>query len=802
MGPLTNKRTLNLNSRIFWRIAAVMFVSILLIETALLIFSWFTERDRQFARVEESLAVIVSLLDHQDPSEQLDALLIYPDANSNLKLTSYFQTQASGLEFSSGNAPEIRQLASPENPRHFVGDTGILTSYLQSPDGEKQYWIQTDASWINDYMRDYVLRILVMVMLISVFVTVACLVSLSPLLINPLHRLDQLLVRSEKMGIQSANSLNSDLSRKDELGGVFRSFELLRNRLLTSETENSRITKRFESFANMGADCFWEIDTNLKVTYLAGDVMRVLKLPAKEIYNRHFNEVLTEVDNPKNHPTQLVQALINRGSWEGPIQWNGSDSSPLSVRIICEALTGEAGNIIGYRGTITDISKETALAAKLKHQANHDVLTGLPNRRELTNRLEQAIAGYGEGNSDSDFSLLILDLDHFKTINDSCGHTAGDMLIKNVAEQMVKAVGEDDTVARIGGDEFALLLRSSNLEKTQQTAERIRKVVENFQFYWNDRPHRISTSIGVAQAASDLNTEEALIFAADSCCLKAKQHGKNQVQVFSVTDASVSLYRDEALWISRILVALEKNDFALFRQSIVPISSKQKEDHFEILIRMKDSDGGFWPPNLFLGAAERNNLMPKIDQWVVDNALNWLAQQNIPDDIYFCMNINLSGASLSDGKFREYLFDRVKQNQSLNQYVCFEITETAAMVSFDETIALLDELKTQGCQVALDDFGTGFSSLSHIKNLPLDYIKIDGAFIGNITDNEVDQTVVRSVAELASVLGIKTVAEFVDSDEKLKALESMKIDYAQGFLFAKPEELSKDDQEPDQVHAA
>ena len=194
--------------------------------------------------------------------------------------------------------------------------------------------------------------------------------------------------------------------------------------------------------------------------------------------------------------------------------------------------------------------------------------------------------------------------------------------------------------------------------------------------------------------------------------------------------------------------------------------------------------------------------MPKIDQWVVDNALNWLAQQNIPDDIYFCMNINLSGASLSDGKFREYLFDRVKQNQSLNQYVCFEITETAAMVSFDETIALLDELKTQGCQVALDDFGTGFSSLSHIKNLPLDYIKIDGAFIGNITDNEVDQTVVRSVAELASVLGIKTVAEFVDSDEKLKALESMKIDYAQGFLFAKPEELSKDDQEPDQVHAA
>ncbi len=801
MSGITDPKRLNLRSRIFWRIAAVIFVSILLIETALLVFSWFTERDRQFIKVEESLATVVSLLDKNDPTAQLNELLAKPNADTNLMLTGYVvYTQADGTRYSGGASQGIDKLSSQTAPRHFVQDDGMLTNYLQSSDGLSHYWFQTDASWINSYMRDYVTRIVVMVMMISLFVTGACLIFLIPLLINPLRRLDQLLVLSEKEGIKSAKSDRSDLRRKDELGSVFQSFELLRNRLLDSEKENLRITDRFEGFANMGADCFWETDTQMKFSYIAGDVKRVLSLAAEDITGLTYDEVMTEIGDRFVQSNPIVPALKEHGQWKGTIQAKHENSESISVRIVSEPLFSNSGEVSGYRGTITDISTETELAKELKRQATHDELTGLPNRRELTEQLQYAIAEYQE--SDTNFSLLILDLDRFKTINDSCGHTAGDMLIKSVATQMVNAVGDNNTVARIGGDEFALLLRNSDEEQTKATAENIRELIEDFKFYWDSQPHLISASIGVAQAAENLDTQEALIFAADSCCLKAKQHGKNQVQVYSDTDASVSLFRDEAIWISRILQALDKDQFTLFRQSIMPIGNAEKEDHFEILIRMKDNEGGFWPPYLFLGAAERNDLMPKIDQWVINTALAWLEEQHIPDDVHFCMNINLSGASLSDVNFRDYLFERVKQNQALNQYVCFEITETAAMASFDETIALLNKLKEFGCQVALDDFGTGFSSLSHIKDLPLDYIKIDGVFISNILENELDQTVVSSVAEIARVLGIKTVGEFVETEEILKKLESMKINYAQGYLFGKPYELDGAAQDTDQAHAA
>lgn len=805
MNEIARKTTLNLNSKIFWRIAVVIFISILLIEGALLVFSWFTERNRQFIRVEESLAAVISLLDHRDPSAQLNKLLTSPDESSNLNLTGYLHISADGTERAGGDVKDIKQFCNAENPRHFVTRSGALTNCMVNSGGGEQYWFQTDASWIKKYMYDYVVRILIMVMLISLFVTGACLIFLTPLLINPLQRLDQLLVRGEKKGIKSATSIQKDLSRSDELGSVFQSFEMLRNRLLTSEKENSQITARFEEFANMGADCFWEINDQMKFSYIAGDVTRIFALAAEDITDRTFSEVIAEITDRSSNTTSLLQSLKSNGLWEGRILINDTHSPSISVRIVSEPLRSESGGIIGYRGTITDISKETALAAELKHQATHDELTGLPNRRELTQQLEYAITDYTE--TKRDFSLLIIDLDRFKTVNDSCGHTAGDMLIKSLAAQMITAVEKTDTVARIGGDEFAVLLRSSDTEKTQEVAERIRQLVEDFKFYRNNQSHRISASIGVAQAGEDLTTQEALIFAADSCCLKAKQHGKNQVQIYSQQDATFSLFRDEALWISRILFALENNGFSLFRQAIVPVGIKNNEDHFEILIRMKDSEGGYWPPDRFLGAAERNDLMPKIDQWVVNAALEWLSNQNMSDDLYFCMNINLSGASLSDGNFRAFLLERVKQNSHLNHYICFEITETAAMVNFDETIVLLDKLKEYGCQVALDDFGTGFSSLSHIKDLPLDYIKIDGVFIRNINDNELDQTVVSSVAEIARVLNIKTVAEFVESESILKILENMSIDYAQGYLFSKPEALepgenTNDDNESDFVNAA
>jgi len=479
-------------------------------------------------------------------------------------------------------------------------------------------------------------------------------------------------------------------------------------------------------------------------------------------------------------------------AWEGTLYPEALDTeteepAPITVRMLAMPFREDSGKVIGYRGTVTDISEETRLSTELTYQATHDELTGLSNRRELGNQLQLSIENYKA--SDEHFALVMLDLDRFKLVNDSCGHAAGDMLLRSLAVKLQTVVDEKDLVARMGGDEFAVLLRNSDAQRSEKIAESIRSMIEEFRFIWNNETHRFSASIGVAQASDELLTLEALTFAADTCCLSAKRNGKNQVINYANMDGEVSMFRDEAEWISRILYALEHDQFSLFRQTISPVLSKQPEDHFEILLRMEDGDGGYWPPNLFLGAAERNDLMPEVDAWVVNKSLEWLETQTLSDSVDFCMNINLSGASLSDSKFRDFLLKRVDDNKHLNRYICFEMTETVAMASFNETVSLLDKLKLQGCKVALDDFGTGFSSLSHIRDLPLDYIKIDGTFIRDIVNNDLDQTVVKSVADIARVLDIKTVAEFVEDEETLKLLEDMEIDYAQGYLFAKPEPL-------------
>lgn len=787
MKDMTGKITLNPGSRIFWRIAGVIFLSILLIEAVLLVFSWFAERNRKIGAVEESLAAIVSLLDHVNPSVQLDALRDSPDKATNIVLTGYLHISSDGSVNAGGDIIGLQQYSNAQNPVQFNMRSGILTSYLESEDGNDQYWLRTDASWILDYMRSYVLRIFGMVMAVSLFVTVACLVFLKPLLLNSLHRLDQLLIQGKKKGIKFAAPIKKDLSRNDELGSVFQSFAMLRNRLLESEQENITITDRFEMFASMGADCFWETDPQHTVTYIAGDVARVLSLSIEDVIGKRYTDIFVDTRSRSKDALSLSQSLENHGLWEGDIVTIGNNSSPVSVRIVSQPLISASGGLTGFRGTITDICNEIALTQKLEHQATHDELTGLANRRELTSQIQQAITECKK--AECGVSLLIIDLDRFKTVNDSCGHSAGDLLIKSLAKIMNDTVLEADTVARIGGDEFAVLLRARSLQESQEVGERIRYLIEGYSFYWNEQVYKVSASIGIAQLSDMLDSQEALMFAADSCCLKAKQQGKNQVQIYSQEDTSSNLFRDEAIWISRILQALEGDGFSLFRQSIIPLGLKNEEEHFEVLLRMKDPHGGFWPPVLFLGVAERNDLMSKIDQWVVNAALAWLARQHLPQDGGFCMNINLSAASLSDTNFRQFLFDRVKQNVDLNRYVCFEITETAAMVNLEETISLLSQLKDLGCQVALDDFGTGFSSLSHIKDMPLDYIKIDGVFIQNIIESKLDQTVVESVARIARVLDIKTVAEFVETESTLRVLESIDIDYAQGYLFSKPEKL-------------
>jgi len=584
-----------------------------------------------------------------------------------------------------------------------------------------------------------------------------------------------------------------------ELGSVFQSFSKLRNELIAAEEQNSFINKRFEEMAGLGADCFWEVDKNLVFTYVAGDFSRLLDCDPETMIGTAFQDFIAGLSDSLPTGDTISEALANKGVWEGKIISADPGVKHCTVRVAAAPFRDKKGNFAGIRGTVVDMSKETELANSLRYQATHDELTGLVNRRELTDRVNASIEGYvSEGTV---FTLLTLDLDRFKAVNDTCGHVAGDMLLKGIALKLKGAVRKSDTVARIGGDEFAILLESASINDAQKIAETLRKAIEEYRLAWEGEQHSVSASIGLAEVSDELCCLESLTFASDSSCIVAKDSGKNQVRVYSSDSDILSSGREESTWITRINHGIDNDTFELFSQSIVRVDNTD-EKHFEILLRLQDGEGGYYQPGQFLPVAERNNLMPQVDRWVISTALKWLATQDVTQSQNYCMNMNISQASLADEGFRQFLEKTVEKTGDLNNYVCYEMTESAAVLNPVETIELLKKLRSHGCRIALDDFGTGFSSLSQIRTLPLDYIKIDGSFIREIHNNELDQALVKSVAEIAQVLDIKTVAEFVDSNDALQLLDVLNIDYAQGYLISKPKALQNNDISSDDSKAA
>ena len=787
----TQKGILHYRSPIFWRIAAGVFTSILIIEAALLIFSWITERDRVVDRLNHSLNRIPALLDIRNPSPQLERLINNKNTADEYKIIGYTSLNYKGdIVDSGGNIAGIGT-SSEKYESGFIGaNSKYYSTQFVLDESKTEHHIvrlKVDTSSLSSYMRNYVWRILGMIVLISLFVTGACLIFLTPLLIKPLQRLRKLLKNGEVYGIEEAIAEPADLERNDELGQVFRSFGHLRDELIDSNNERARILERFEEFAGLGADCFWEVDGELKFDYVAGDTERLLGTSSDELVGINVKSLNDHLDNRVTGSEELLLTLEQGGKWEGRISPVDDDASDTFIRISASRILDTNEQFTGVRGIIADITKEHELSEKLRYQATHDHLTGLSNRRQLTELLNVELDNYKT--TGQQFCLSIIDLDRFKFVNDNCGHTAGDQLLQSIAKEFKSALNEQDTLARIGGDEFAVIHRNVSIKDAQKIVESIRSSVEEYRFVWEGEFYKITTSIGLAEVAENVSSIEALVYAADNCCIEAKKAGKNQIKTHNSEDNGITFVKDEAVWISRISHAIENEGFTLFRQTLEPLDDDCREDHFEILLRMGDTEGGYWSPGLFLPVAERNDLMPRIDEWVVRKSFEWLKGQTIDADVAFCMNINISAASLSDSLFQRFLIEKVSQFGELNKLICFEVTESVAMSNYKSTIELLTKLNSFGCNIALDDFGTGFSSLSHIRELPLDYIKIDGTFIQQIHNNKLDQALVKSVVEIASVLGVKTVAEFVDSDDALNLLKRLKVDYAQGYLISKPEEL-------------
>lgn len=423
---------------------------------------------------------------------------------------------------------------------------------------------------------------------------------------------------------------------------------------------------------------------------------------------------------------------------------------------------------------------------KIQYLAFHDALTGLYNRAEFERRLMSALKS---ASVDNQHAIFYLDLDQFKIVNDTCGHVAGDELLKQIALMLKGPVRGRDTLARLGGDEFGVLLEHCLPEHAVEVAERMLSLVKEFRFAWMDKTFTIGASIGLVMLDSASQTHTELMRAADMACYAAKDKGRGRVQVYRADDVELVQRRGEMEWVSQLNLALQDNLFVLYMQRIIALGGNVAGPTCEFLLRLKGRDGKLVLPGAFIPAAERYNLMPKLDRWVLTHAFEYLARQFAaqrakPEHIYF---INLSGATLGDGGYLKFVKEALAGNGIPPQSICFEITETAAIGNLTVALSFIQNVRSLGCKVALDDFGAGLSSFSYLKTLAADYLKIDGSFVRDMLADPMDAAIVRAINSIGHVAGMKTIAEFVEHVDIKVELENMGVDYAQGYALHQPE---------------
>jgi diguanylate cyclase (GGDEF)-like protein/PAS domain S-box-containing protein len=537
------------------------------------------------------------------------------------------------------------------------------------------------------------------------------------------------------------------------------------------------------------------VDAGGRIDYINTAAESLLGLRLDQVVGKSFPEVASLVDEADRRslgdPVRMALIAggrVSMGRRAVLVPANGGTER--SVELSVSPLKSETGEAMGLVLVLHDTSELRGLTRQMTYQASHDALTGLVNRREFERRLQEALDSAQTG--DTAHALCYLDLDRFKVVNDTCGHTAGDNMLREVASIIKEAVRDSDTVGRLGGDEFALLLVGCPLEKARQIADDVVRSVSDYRFVWKDKIFNIGVSIGIVEIGGGGGAIEDLMNSADSACYVAKKQGGLHVHVYSAREEASARHSGEIHWLQKLQGALRDNKFELYFQPIVHAQlGGVRGPAIEVFVRMEGENGQPGaPPAEFIRAAERYRLMPYVDRWVVQTVLSALGRGGLKVPAGRSVAVNIAGQTLGDSEFLEFVVECFDHTGASPVDICFEVTESSVVANLDHARRFIGVLHGMGCEFALDDFGSGLSSFSTLKTLPIDYLKIDGSFIRNLAEDTVNQAMVAAMIELSRSLNFRVVAEQVEDQLSLDAVKRMGIDFVQGFVIARPQPLS------------
>lgn len=682
----------------------------------------------------------------------------------------------------------------------------------QAPQGEHVASIVVGfpAELIKDKLKQMLwsdLGVALLVLAIGVALLYAVLMKF---VTNPLGSLTTTVLRLRQAPLDLAR--RTSINSRDELGQLGNAFNGLMDELQNTTVSKTELEQAHQELQRI-SDALFEQKEHLEVTlHSIGDA--VISVDTK-MFVRYLNPVAERIlgwslETASGKPLQEVLQLVDSESktalpdpFDSVFQSGKTDSNNIDVELLhrnvatsvnytAAPMRGPSGELTGGVLTFRDVSAERSMAQRLLWEASHDPLTGLINRREFTARVENALAVCKT--SEQQHAVCFMDLDRFKIVNDTAGHAAGDEFLKSLASVLRAHTRKSDCLARLGGDEFALLLEGCSIERAQLVAADLLTEVEGFRFDFKGKMFTVGISIGVAPITGDANCGEVLNMA-DTACYLAKEQGRNRVCVYRLDNTDIVTRRREASWVSRISSALAEDRFVLYHQTYLALGRDEEQgqeprEHLEVLLRMIDEDGNIIPPGSFIPAAERYNLMPAIDRMVIKKvftAYRTLVAER--DGRPLTCAINLSGTSLNTNDLFDFVAQQAREHELPPYSICFEITETVAINNLRNAAEFIKHCKSIGMLFALDDFGTGTSSFGYLKNLPVDYLNIDGGFVKNMEESKIDRAMTETINRIGHIMGIRTVAEYAENENIIRELREIGVDFAQGFGVSIPTPL-------------